>query len=171
MRRWQAKGSNVGILDIFGFENFRRNSFEQLCINVANENLQHYFNQFIFTWEQEEYARENINWSAIAFTDNSECIELLLGKMGLLALLDEESHFPRATDATMVAKFNANFKKYAKFYENPAGARDTFVIAHYASKVTYDSSGFLEKNRDKLASTLIQAVRCRAPNAGVLCPR
>lgn len=93
----------IGILDIFGFENFTTNSFEQLCINIANEQIQYYFNQHIFAWEMQEYINEGIDGKVITFVDNRPLLDMFLMKpMGLLALLDEESHFPKATDLTLV---------------------------------------------------------------------
>jgi len=86
---WQA--SSIGVLDIFGFEDFTRNSFEQFCINYANETLHFYFNQHIFKFEQEEYRREGIRWTDIEFNDNTACLDLFNKKpTGLLYLLDEE---------------------------------------------------------------------------------
>nr|XP_047917486.1 myosin-IIIb isoform X11 [Anser cygnoides] len=96
-------GMNVGILDIFGFENFARNSFEQLCINIANEQIQFYFNQHIFALEQMEYQSEGIDAAAVEYEDNRPLLDMFLQKpMGLLSLLDEESRFPQATDLTLV---------------------------------------------------------------------
>lgn len=93
----------IGLLDIFGFENFPRNSFEQLCINIANEQIQYYFNQHIFTWEQQEYMAEGIPVDLVEFSDNRPVLDMLLSKpMGLLALLDEESRFPRATNKSLI---------------------------------------------------------------------
>lgn len=95
----------IGLLDIFGFENFPRNSFEQLCINIANEQIQYYFNQHIFTWEQQEYMAEGIPVDLVEFSDNRPVLDMLLSKpMGLLALLDEESRFPRATNKSLIGK-------------------------------------------------------------------
>uniref|UniRef100_A0A673M3F2 Myosin IXB n=1 Tax=Sinocyclocheilus rhinocerous TaxID=307959 RepID=A0A673M3F2_9TELE len=97
---------SIGVLDIFGFEDFETNSFEQFCINYANEQLQYYFNQHIFKLEQEEYQAEGITWHNIDYTDNVGCIHLISKKpTGLLYLLDEESNFPHATDKTLLAKF------------------------------------------------------------------
>jgi myosin-3 len=93
------------LLDIFGFENFPRNSFEQLCINIANEQIQYYFNQHVFAWEMQEYMNEGIDGSEITFVDNRPVLDMFLAKpMGLLALLDEESRFPKANDSTLVGK-------------------------------------------------------------------
>lgn len=98
----------IGMLDIFGFENFPSNSFEQLCINVANEQIQYYFNQHIFTWEQQEYMAEGIPVDLVEFSDNRPVLDMLLSRpLGLLALLDEESRFPRATDQTFIRKLFA----------------------------------------------------------------
>lgn len=104
--------TNVGILDIFGFENFKTNSFEQLCINVANEQLQFYFNQHIFAWELSAYGQEGIAVSSITYKDNQSLLGMILNKpMGIFALLDEESRFPRATPASFVEKvLNAKAK-------------------------------------------------------------
>lgn len=150
----------IGILDIFGFENFKRNSFEQLCINIANEQIQFYFNQQIFSWELEEYRSEGISLERISFTDNRPVLDMFLQKpIGLLALLDEESRFPRATDFTLVEKFNKNIN--CVHYEQPKenDVFPSFVIAHYAGRVKYDATNFLEKNRDTLSPDIIQVLR------------
>lgn len=100
----------VGLLDIFGFENFPKNSFEQLCINVANEQIQYYFNQHIFTWEQQEYMAEGIPVDLVEFSDNRPVLDMLLSRpLGLLALIDEESRFPRATDKSLIGLFILNY--------------------------------------------------------------
>ncbi|KAB7503595.1 Myosin-IIIa, partial [Armadillidium nasatum] len=96
-------GYGVGLLDIFGFENFASNSFEQLCINIANEQIQYFFNQHIFTWEQQEYMADGVEVDIIKFSDNRPVLDMFLAKpMGLLALLDEESRFPKANDQSLV---------------------------------------------------------------------
>ncbi|XP_052813336.1 myosin-IIIb-like isoform X3 [Mya arenaria] len=142
--------SIIGLLDIFGFENFPSNSFEQLCINIANEQIQYYFNQHIFAWELQEYENEGVDGSAVTFVDNRPLLDMFLVKpLGLLALLDEESHFPKATDWTLVEKFHQNIK--SSHYSRPkATASLTFIIDHYAGSVKYDCTGFLDKNRDRL---------------------
>uniref|UniRef100_A0A803STH1 non-specific serine/threonine protein kinase n=1 Tax=Anolis carolinensis TaxID=28377 RepID=A0A803STH1_ANOCA len=141
-------GMNVGILDIFGFENFTRNSFEQLCINIANEQIQFYFNQHIFALEQMEYQNEGIDAAMVDYEDNRPLLDMFLQKpMGLLSLLDEESRFPQATDLTLVGML-CLFKKNNFFC--------CFVIL---SHVQYDAYGFLEKNRDTLPADIVVVLR------------
>ncbi|XP_015113330.1 myosin-IIIb [Diachasma alloeum] len=148
----------IGLLDIFGFENFPRNSFEQLCINIANEQIQYYFNQHIFTWEQQEYMAEGIPVDLVEFSDNRPVLDMLLSKpMGLLALLDEESRFPRANDRSLIEKFHSNIK--SKFYVRPKSDAACFAIHHFAGRVVYQADGFLEKNRNFLPPEVIQLVR------------
>ena len=148
----------VGLLDIFGFENFKSNSLEQLLINVANEQIQFYFNQHIFRWEQQEYSNENIPVSLVSFNDNRPLLDLLLNRpMGLLALLDEESHFPNATDKSLVEKFHNNLR--SPFYIRPKGDSQNFTIAHYAGSVSYDAINFLSKNRHYVPLEIIQLHR------------
>uniref|UniRef100_A0A7M4FAK0 non-specific serine/threonine protein kinase n=1 Tax=Crocodylus porosus TaxID=8502 RepID=A0A7M4FAK0_CROPO len=120
-------GMNVGILDIFGFENFTRNSFEQLCINIANEQIQFYFNQHIFALEQMEYQNEGIDATTVVYEDNRPLLDMFLQKpMGLLSLLDEESRFPQATDLTLVDKFEDNLRY--KYFWRPKGVELCFGI-------------------------------------------
>eukprot|EP00056_Hartaetosiga_gracilis_P010670 m.159090 g.159090 ORF g.159090 m.159090 type:complete len:1018 (+) comp13363_c3_seq4:111-3164(+) len=145
----------IGILDIFGFENFAKNSFEQFCINLANEQLQHFFNEFIFKLEMEEYKRQGVDVTDIAFKDNQPVLDLFLSKpIGLLALLDEESHFPRATDESLVSKFKKNFKS-SEYFGVKEGRSDMFHVVHYAGDVVYVSKGFLDKNRDSLSPDIV----------------
>ncbi|XP_074404622.1 myosin-IIIb isoform X4 [Zonotrichia albicollis] len=151
-------GMNVGILDIFGFENFARNSFEQLCINIANEQIQFYFNQHIFALEQMEYQSEGIDATTVEYEDNRPLLDMFLQKpMGLLSLLDEESRFPQATDLTLVDKFEDNLR--CKYFWRPKGVELSFGIQHYAGKVLYDASAFLEKNRDTLPADIVVVLR------------
>ncbi|XP_059476387.1 myosin-IIIb-like isoform X1 [Neocloeon triangulifer] len=148
----------IGLLDIFGFENFSKNSFEQLCINVANEQIQYYFNQHIFTWEQQEYMAEGIPVDLVEFSDNRPVLDMLLSRpMGLLALLDEESRFPRSSDSSLVSKFHNNVK--SKFYVRPKSNALCFAIHHYAGRVVYQAEGFLEKNKNFLPPEVIQLLR------------
>ncbi|NXK40090.1 MYOI protein, partial [Piprites chloris] len=144
----------IGILDIFGFENFAVNRFEQLCINLANEQLQHFFNHHIFQMEQAAYKEEGLPWEAITFNSNEPILNLLLAKpLGLLSLLDEQSAFPQATDKTFVDKLNSSFKGNLHF-QSDRGCVLGFSIIHYAGKVHYDARGFLEKNRDTLPANV-----------------
>jgi len=149
---------SISILDMSGFENFRHNSFEQLCINVANEHLQFYFNQHIFLQEEYEYTLEEIEFKSIEFQNNEDIIEVFMGPLGLFALLDEESKFPRATDCSLIQKFHSNFK-YTQRYVRSRGNDASFAINHYAGRVMYNADGFLEKNRDNLSSNLIDCMK------------
>ncbi|XP_019363818.1 PREDICTED: myosin-IIIa isoform X1 [Gavialis gangeticus] len=151
-------GLNIGILDIFGFENFKKNSFEQLCINIANEQIQFYFNQHVFAWEQNEYLYEGVDARVIEYEDNRPLLDMFLQKpMGLLSLLDEESRFPQATDRTLVEKFEDNLK--SKYFWRPKRIDLNFGIYHYAGKVLYNASGFLAKNRDTLPADIVLLLR------------
>ncbi|XP_025786044.1 myosin-IIIa [Puma concolor] len=149
---------SIGILDIFGFENFKKNSFEQLCINIANEQIQYYFNQHVFTWEQNEYLNEDVNARVIEYEDNRPLLDMFLQKpMGLLSLLDEESRFPKATDQTLIEKFEGNLK--SQYFWRPKRMELSFGIHHYAGKVLYNASGFLAKNRDTLPTDIVLLLR------------
>ncbi|KAE8299325.1 Myosin-IIIb [Larimichthys crocea] len=140
-------GMNVGILDIFGFENFKKNSFEQLCINIANEQIQFYFNQHIFALEQMEYQSEGVDASLVEYEDNRPILDMFLQKpMGLLSLMDEESH-----------KFEDNLR--CKYFWIPKRVELCFGIQHYAGKVLYNVNGFLEKNRDTLPADIVLVLR------------
>ena len=141
-----------------GFENFRSNSFEQLCINVANEHLQFYFNQHIFLQEEQEYQLEGIEFKSVEFQNNEDLIELFMGPLGLFALLDEESKFPKATDCSLINKFHSNFK-FTQRYIRSKGNDVSFAISHYAGRVIYNADGFLEKNRDNLSSNLVDCMK------------
>ncbi|KAL6075618.1 Unconventional myosin-XV [Balamuthia mandrillaris] len=143
----------IGILDIFGFENFKVNSFEQLCINYTNEKLQQLFNQHIFKQEQEEYTKEQIDWTNIAFKDNQGCIDLIESKLGILSLLQEECRFPKASDESLLLKLHDNLQK-SDFYEKPKRRGPHFIVKHYAGDVSYDVTGFLEKNKDTVMDSV-----------------
>ncbi|XP_069061831.1 myosin-IIIb-like [Pleurodeles waltl] len=144
----------IGILDIFGFENFAVNRYEQFCINLANEQLQYFFNHHIFLMEQQEYEQEGVSWETVAFKNNKSILDLFLVKpVGILSLLDEQSTFPKATDSTFVEKLNSKFKGHPH-YELGRSRNTAFTIIHYAGKVQYTASGFLEKNRDTLPANI-----------------
>ncbi|XP_063154832.1 unconventional myosin-X [Candoia aspera] len=149
---------SIGILDIFGFENFEVNRFEQFNINYANEKLQEYFNKHIFSLEQLEYSREGLQWEGIDWTDNGECLDLIEKKLGLLALINEESHFPQATDSTLLAKLHIQHANNP-FYVKPRVAVHNFGVKHYAGEVQYDVRGILEKNRDTFRDDLLNLLR------------
>uniref|UniRef100_A0A8C2JC65 Myosin IXB n=1 Tax=Cyprinus carpio TaxID=7962 RepID=A0A8C2JC65_CYPCA len=150
---------SIGVLDIFGFEDFETNSFEQFCINYANEQLQYYFNQHIFKLEQEEYQAEGITWHNIDYTDNVGCIHLISKKpTGLLYLLDEESNFPHATDKTLLAKFKQQHQQNQYFVATPV-LEPAFVILHFAGKVKYQIKDFREKNTDHMRPDIVALLR------------
>ncbi|KAJ0718398.1 putative myosin ATPase [Helianthus annuus] len=140
--------SLIGVLDIYGFESFKNNSFEQFCINFTNEKLQQHFNQHVFKGEQEEYEKEAINWSYIEFVDNQDVLDLIEKKPGgIIALLDEACMFPKSTHETFSNKLYQIFKNHKRFIK-PKLSRTDFTIAHYAGEVQYQSEQFLDKNKD-----------------------
>ncbi|KAL1005922.1 hypothetical protein UPYG_G00065670 [Umbra pygmaea] len=154
--RTKRQGASfIGILDIAGFEIFQLNSFEQLCINYTNEKLQQLFNHTMFVLEQEEYQREGIEWSFIDFgLDLQPCIDLIerpANPPGVLALLDEECWFPKATDKTFIDKLVQEQGTHPKF-QKPRQLKDKadFCIIHYAGKVDYKADEWLMKNMDPL---------------------
>ncbi|CAN1765909.1 XI-E [Linum perenne] len=138
----------IGVLDIYGFESFKTNSFEQFCINFTNEKLQQHFNQHVFKMEQEEYTKEQIDWSYIEFVDNQDVLDLIEKKPGgIIALLDEACMFPKSTHETFSNKLYQTFKAHKRFIK-PKLSRTDFTIAHYAGEVQYQSEQFLDKNKD-----------------------
>ncbi|XVE50396.1 hypothetical protein DITRI_Ditri01bG0159200 [Diplodiscus trichospermus] len=150
----QCTGRSISILDIFGFESFKKNSFEQFCINYANERLQQHFKRHLFKLEQEEYELEGIDWTKVDFEDNQKCLDLFEKKpLGLLSLLDEESNFPNATDLTLSNKLKQHLHANSCFKGDRGMA---FSVRHFSGEVLYDTKGFLEKNRDPLNSELVQ---------------
>lgn len=142
--------SFIGVLDIYGFEHFEKNSFEQFCINYANEKLQQEFNQHVFKLEQEEYVKEEIDWCFIDFADNQPCINLIENRLGILSLLDEESRMPAGNDQSWIEKMYQTLDKAPinEVFKKPRFGRTKFIVSHYALDVTYDIDGFIEKNRD-----------------------
>ena len=151
-------GLSIGVLDIYGFELFETNSFEQLCINYANEKLQHFFNKVIFQGEMQMYKSEGISCDQITFQDNQECLDLIEMKTtGILAKLDEELVVPNGSDQKFCDKCHSAFSKHP-FYKKSLKAPNDFVIRHFAGEVTYRSDDFMEKNKDTLAETLTNAL-------------
>ncbi|KAL7867783.1 hypothetical protein SRHO_G00091670 [Serrasalmus rhombeus] len=154
-----AKILSIGVLDIFGFEDYENNSFEQFCINFANERLQHYFNQHIFKLEQEEYRAEGISWHMIDYIDNTSCINLISKKpTALLHLLDEECNFPQATNQTLLDKFKRQHEGNS-YIEFPAVMEPAFIIHHYAGKVKYSVKDFREKNTDHMRPDIVALLK------------
>ncbi|XP_039229035.1 myosin heavy chain, muscle isoform X26 [Drosophila yakuba] len=157
----QKRQHFIGVLDIAGFEIFEYNGFEQLCINFTNEKLQQFFNHIMFVMEQEEYKKEGINWDFIDFgMDLLACIDLIEKPMGILSILEEESMFPKATDQTFSEKLtNTHLGKSAPFQKpkppKPGQQAAHFAIAHYAGCVSYNITGWLEKNKDPLNDTVV----------------
>ena len=149
----------IGILDIFGFEIFKHNSFEQLCINFTNEMLQQHFNNNTFKLEEQVYRSEGIEFQHIDFIDNEPMIELITGKrIGVLSILDEELIVPGGSDGGFLEKLGEEQAR------NPVYVADNrtvtnFGIKHYAGVVVYDGKGFLEKNRDMLYLDLIEMLQ------------
>ena len=153
----------IGVLDIYGFESFKTNSFEQFCINLTNEKLQQHFNQHVFKMEQEEYTKEEIDWSYIEFVDNQDVLDLIEKKPGgVIALLDEACMFPRSTHETFAEKLYQTLKDNKRF-SKPKLSRTDFTINHYAGDVTYQTELFLDKNKDYVVpehAALLSASKC-----------
>ncbi|KAJ7972561.1 Myosin [Quillaja saponaria] len=153
----------IGVLDIYGFESFKTNSFEQFCINLTNEKLQQHFNQHVFKMEQEEYTKEEIDWSYIDFVDNKDILDLIEKKPGgIIALLDEACMFPKSTHETFAQKLYQTFKDHPRFTK-PKLSRSDFTICHYAGDVTYQTEMFLDKNKDYVVAehqALLNASKC-----------
>uniref|UniRef100_A0A915PUG7 Myosin heavy chain n=1 Tax=Setaria digitata TaxID=48799 RepID=A0A915PUG7_9BILA len=155
--RTRRQGASfIGILDIAGFEIFELNSFEQLCINYTNEKLQQLFNNTMFVLEQEEYQREGIDWKFIDFgLDLQPTIDLIEKPMGILALLDEQCLFPKATDKSLVEKLLVNHAKHPKFVIPEMRAKSDFAVIHYAGRVDYSADQWLMKNMDPLNENVV----------------
>jgi myosin heavy subunit len=160
----------IGVLDIFGFESFAINSFEQLCINFTNEKLQQHFNQQIFKQEQDLYEREGIKFHKISYQDNQDTIDLIDGKpQGIFALLDEQNKLPKGSDKGLAETVFKTLKRFKKLQEpkmKPAAGSDqkalnkdeAFVVRHFAGDVCYSVDGFLDKNNDTLQQDLLLAL-------------
>jgi len=141
---------SIGILDIYGFECFETNSFEQLCINLANERLQQQFNAQVLAGEQAEYAAEGVDWSYVEFVDNQDCLDLLEGTAGVegvFPLIDEACRLPRATFADLAHTLRTRLAAHPRFAA-PKRPPHAFAVDHYAGSVVYDPTSLLDKNRD-----------------------
>ena len=144
--------ATIGVLDIFGFESFQVNSFEQLCINYCNEALQQQFNAFVLKNEQEEYEREGIEWSFIEFPENQDVLDLINKRgQGILNILDDHCRAPGATDRSFAADIFNKCTPHSRFQSSrKQTAALQFEVNHYAGPVEYTIQGFVQKNRDEL---------------------
>merc|ERR1719410_2118661 len=167
------KVTYIGVLDIAGFEIFDYNGFEQICINYVNEKLQQFFNQHMFTLEQEEYVKEGLDWANVDFgMDLQKCIDMFEKPMALLAIFEEESLFPKATDAPFCEKLHTNLLgKWANFAKpNPRPDPDAhFAVIHYAATVSYNLTGWLEKNKDPLNDTIVEMIKNGSNSLAIEC--
>ncbi|KAF1334078.1 Myosin-like protein, partial [Globisporangium splendens] len=150
--------THIGLLDIFGFESFETNGFEQLCINYANEKLQQKFNSDVFKVVQQEYIEEDIPLTLVTFEDNQPILDLIEGRMGIVSLLNEEVLRPQASDTTFVSKVVDAFGDHPNI-EKSKFNQLLFTIRHYAGDVAYNGTGFLEKNKDTLPSDMAQLLQ------------
>ena len=152
----------VGVLDIFGFENFILNSFPQLCINFTNESLHNLFIEHVFKLEQETYIREEVQWNFVEYEDNQPTLDLISKRpICIMGLLDEGCATGSAKDTTVLDNFNQIFKdpKKHKAYIRPKKSADKcFCVSHYAGVVTYDITGFVEKNKDELTPDVTELI-------------
>ncbi len=153
--------TDVNLLDIFGFETFKTNFFEQLLINYANEKLQQRFTLDVFKTQQQEYEAEGVPWSHIEYSDNSEVLWLIEAPSGVIGLLDEECVVPRGTDNRLASKLNSIHDEHVAFISAKPGhaTEETFGIRHYAKSVVYTAKGMLEKNKDSVSESIIELLR------------
>uniref|UniRef100_A0AAR2J185 Myosin VAb n=1 Tax=Pygocentrus nattereri TaxID=42514 RepID=A0AAR2J185_PYGNA len=158
LRSSSVQHSFIGVLDIYGFETFEINSFEQFCINYANEKLQQQFNLHVFKLEQEEYMKEQIPWTLIDFYDNQPCINLIEECM-VSTLIHALIHMPKGSDGSWAQKlYNTHLKKSAHF-DKPRMSNKAFIIHHFADRVEYQCEGFLEKNKDTVNEEQINVLK------------
>ncbi|KAM7419612.1 hypothetical protein PAMA_016625 [Pampus argenteus] len=151
----RSEALSISILDIYGFEELQVNSFEQLCINYANETLQSYFNRVVFQEEQEEYMREQIEWQQQPFNHNQACLDLIAAKPhGILRILDDQCGFPQATDHTFLQKCHYHHGNNP-LYARPKMPLPEFTLKHYAGRVTYQVHKFLDKNFDMVRQDVL----------------
>lgn len=154
--------STIGVLDIFGFEVFEKNAFEQFCINYANEKLQQHFNHYIFKMEQNEYKKEGVPFETVSFVDNQACLDLIEKNPGILSLIEEEVLFPQGSDENLAEKLHSTFAKSKKethaHYKVFRQKREAFIVSHYAGDVSYTSTGFCDKSKDEIHESLQETV-------------
>jgi myosin heavy subunit len=159
--------AQINVLDIFGFESFELNSFEQLCINYCNEKLQSHFNEHIFKLEQDEYKSQGVVVADTAFKDNQPCLDMLeMKNTGVFAMLDEEIRVPKGSDAGFLQKIldryvvkekHPNMKRCKPAHKH---SRESFIVDHYAGEVVYTVTSFLEKNKDALGDDIQEVLKC-----------
>ncbi|XP_037829507.1 uncharacterized protein LOC112451516 [Kryptolebias marmoratus] len=148
--------STVGVVDICGFEDLTVNSFEQLCINFANEQLQHFVNKAVISQEQEEYSAEQIQWYPMPIKNVSSCLELISSRPhGILRILDDQTFLPQATDHTFLQKCHYHHANNP-FYAKPKNPMPVFTVYHYAGAVTYQVHNFLNKNHDHFRTEVVE---------------
>eukprot|EP00547_Thalassionema_nitzschioides_P000618 CAMPEP_0194212660 /NCGR_PEP_ID=MMETSP0156-20130528/12686_1 /TAXON_ID=33649 /ORGANISM="Thalassionema nitzschioides, Strain L26-B" /LENGTH=2037 /DNA_ID=CAMNT_0038940531 /DNA_START=168 /DNA_END=6281 /DNA_ORIENTATION=+ len=153
--------ASIGVLDIFGFETFKVNNFEQICINYTNEALQQQFNKYVFKLEQKEYEKEGILWKFISFPDNQDVLDLIDKKhTGIIALLDEQCILPKSTDEKFTRYLYGRCDKHDRFHATSAQRVDyKFSIEHYAGYVEYTTDSWLEKNKDQLPASAAELLQ------------
>jgi myosin heavy chain 9/10/11/14 len=170
--RPSSKSTFIGVLDIAGFEIFETNAYEQLLINYTNEKLQQFFNHHMFVLEQEEYAREGIEWDYVNFgLDLQPTIDLIEASgnvIGILSCLDEECIMPKANDLTFTNKLHHIWTSEPQSLDEaphpgrekyePSRFEQGFIVQHYAGKVEYRTDGWLEKNKDPLNDNLTRVL-------------
>ncbi|CAD7956287.1 unnamed protein product [Amoebophrya sp. A120] len=148
-----------GVLDIFGFECFKVNSFEQICINYTNERLQQFFNEFVFKLEESLYNREGIPWDPLDFPDNQDSVDLLeIKPSGIFAMLDEECMVPNGSDQGFVNKLVKQHSAHRRF-DVIKTRPNWFVVKHFAGPVGYESANFLDKNKDQLSMDVVDLMK------------
>ena len=148
----------IGLLDIFGFEDFEYNSFEQICINLANETLQNHYNNFIFNKDMDDCRAEGIDVTEVTCPDNGPCLRLMTDKIGIFGLLDDECAMGKGSDAGFMQKVEENCSSNP-FFALKKLSKSAFIVHHYAASVTYTVEGWLDKNRDTLKPTMKSLMR------------
>ena len=161
-RRGKDRGKDnsayIGVLDIFGFETFEINTFEQLCINYTNETLQQHFNKHVFKMEQQEYEREGILWKFISFPDNQDVLDLIdMKRVGILAVLDEQCIVEWGSDDKFVQQLYQRCGPHDRFEATPQQRPyRKFSVDHYAGLVEYSTEEWVEKNKDQLPAASVE---------------
>jgi myosin-5 len=157
-KRGKDSSASIGVLDIFGFETFDVNNFEQLCINYTNEHLQQHFNQHVFKMEQQEYEREGILWKFISFPDNQDVLDLIdMKRVGILAVLDEQCIVEWGSDDIFVQQLYTLCGPHDRFEATAQQKPDCkFSIEHYAGPVEYSTDDWVEKNKDQLPAASVE---------------